>query len=166
MENLKNGELENLGKLWYIILDIDGVLITTPLWKPDKIHADGYSDFCEKCVQNLNTLTDQSEAKLIISSSRRKQKTLDELNTIFANRGVIKKITGIIPFSAEPKSRLDELTAYITDTGLENYLIIDDDSSLYQLPTSMRQQCVITTYALGFNEAALIAAQAILANTE
>ena len=39
-----------------ILLDLDGVLITTPNWKPDEIHCDGYSVFNKVAVANLNGL--------------------------------------------------------------------------------------------------------------
>jgi hypothetical protein len=39
-----------------LILDLDGVLITTPAWRVDEIDADGYSKFDMKCVSYLNTL--------------------------------------------------------------------------------------------------------------
>jgi histidinol phosphatase-like enzyme len=39
-----------------LFLDLDGVLITTPAWKPDEIDSDGYSKFEQSCVDNLNQL--------------------------------------------------------------------------------------------------------------
>lgn len=38
------------------ILDIDGVLVTTPGWKRPEILADGFIKFNEKAVQNLANL--------------------------------------------------------------------------------------------------------------
>jgi len=34
-----------------LILDLDGVLITTPSWKADEMDADGYSKFNENCIK-------------------------------------------------------------------------------------------------------------------
>ena len=156
-------EITSLKQTWFIILDIDGVLITTPMWKPDKMHADGYSDFCEKCVQNLNKLTEGIDTKIIISSSRRKGKTLEELKTILANRTITAPVFDALPFDDGVKSRCDEVIGYITENKLEHYLIIDDDKSLAELPLSIKRNCVLTTYASGFDEQALAIARSIIA---
>jgi len=47
-----------------LILDLDGVLITTPIWKADEIDSDGYSKFNMNCVQNLNKLLIQSDFEI------------------------------------------------------------------------------------------------------
>ena len=70
-----------------IFLDIDGVLCTQHQWKPDVIAEDGYSEFNAKCIENLNRLVEQTQAKVILTSSRRINKTIEEFGVILARRG-------------------------------------------------------------------------------
>jgi hypothetical protein len=147
---------------WYIILDMDGVLITTPLWKPDTLHKDGYSDFNETCVQNFNKLASMVAVEVMLSSSRRKTKTLEEFRQIFDNRGMKAILTGFIPVLATTTTKSEEIKAYLEETKVKNYLIIDDDLSLNDLPTHIRENCIFTTYARGFDEQALAQAREVI----
>lgn len=69
-----------------VILDLDGVLITTPNWRPDNLHDDGYSDFNQECVVNFMDLLSlmPPDTQLWLSSSRRTTKTVEKFDTIFA----------------------------------------------------------------------------------
>lgn len=71
-----------------LILDIDGVLITTPPWKADQMDTDGYSKFNHDCVENLNELLTIEDYNIWLSSTRRMVKTLDEFNSIFEHRKI------------------------------------------------------------------------------
>jgi len=66
-----------------ILIDIDGVFITTPAWKSDILHTDGYSDFNAQAVENFNELISKTNAELWLTSSRSINKSLKELNEIF-----------------------------------------------------------------------------------
>jgi len=63
-------------KIITLILDLDGVLITTPSWKADNIHSDGYSDFNKDCVINLNKLLLVENFEIWLSSMRRTTKNI------------------------------------------------------------------------------------------
>jgi hypothetical protein len=79
-----------------IFLDIDGVLCTQHPWKPGVIAEDGYSAFNEQCVQNLNRLIARTGAKVILTSSRRINKTIAEFEAIMRRRGFRGEIVGKI----------------------------------------------------------------------
>ncbi|MDJ1481221.1 HAD domain-containing protein [Cytophagaceae bacterium YF14B1] len=147
---------------WHILLDIDGVFITTPIWKPDMLHEDGYSDFCQDCVQNFNELVQQIDARIIVTSSRRYTKTKEELALIFQNRGIFTPIGALLPIYENVNNRKEELTLFILQNMYEKYLIIDDDLSLHELEPAIKQNCIITTYSKGFNKEALVAAQLLI----
>jgi hypothetical protein len=133
-----------------LILDIDGVLITTPPWKPDSVHADGYSDFNEKCVANLNQLLSTAQFEIWLSSTRRTVKTLDEFNQIFSNRLIKQEIVGFLPASDISTRRKDEVEAFIRSRQLTDFLVLDDDSSLNDF--SHPEKAVVTRLTIGFDE--------------
>lgn len=133
-----------------ILLDLDGVLITTPHWKKDDIHIDGYSAFNSHTVHYLNNLLSICNAELWLISARREGKTLEELNLIFKNRNINKQIDGIVPVYFEYILRIEEFKDFIKDESIKNYLLIDDDSSLDGLED--KTFWVKTHPLIGFNE--------------
>lgn len=66
-----------------LILDLDGVLITTPPWQPDVIDTDGYSNFNEVCTTSLNKILTEYSFEIWLSSSRRIGTSIEEFNRIF-----------------------------------------------------------------------------------
>lgn len=149
-----------------LILDLDGVLITNPIWKPDEIEEDGYSKFNEECIANLNELLSQYEFEIWLSSSRRRVKTLEEFNLIFANRNIIEPIKSFIPIYDNCKNRKEEIIQFIDELAIENYLILDDDKSLLALPESKKQKLVLTSYFKGFDKESLTLAIEKIINNE
>ena len=134
-----------------LILDLDGVLITTPSWKSDEIDSDGYSKFNEKCVENLNKLLSLSQFEIWLSSTRRTMKTLDEFNLIFANRNIKQKIQGFLPEYKACKNRREEIELFIEEFCVSNFLIIDDDKSLNGLSFGYKKKLISTKLQKGFN---------------
>ena len=134
-----------------LILDLDGVLITNPSWKADRIHSDGYSEFNKSCVENLNRLLSLVEFDIWLSSTRRTKKTLNEFNLIFKNRGIKKDIIGFVPEYTFCKNRKEEIIKFLTEINKSNFLIIDDDKSLNGLESGLRKNLILTELTKGFN---------------
>ena len=139
-----------------ILLDLDGVLITTPPWRMDYIDEDGYSKFKSDAVNNLNILTQQVDAELWLISGRRKKRSLEEFNIIFKNRSIIKDLSGMVPVYFEYIPRIEEFKSFIEDESIKNYLLIDDDGSLEGLDD--KSFWVKTHPLIGFTEEKLFEA--------
>lgn len=135
-----------------LILDLDGVLITTPIWKADEIDTDGYSKFNMNCVDNLNKLLEQSDFEIWLSSTRRTVKTLTEFNRIFENRNIKKEINGFLPVYQDCKTRKDEITRFIKEFKVLDFLIIDDDKSLNGLKENQKEKLILTELQKGFDK--------------
>lgn len=142
----------------HLILDLDGVLITNPAWKADRIHSDGYSDFNESCVENLNRLLTLAEFDIWLSSTRRTTKTLTEFNLIFKNRGIKKDIVGFLPEYEDCRNRKHEVEKFIAEFNISDFLIIDDDKSLNELESQVKNRLISTELTIGFNSEKLIEA--------
>ncbi len=135
----------------HLILDLDGVLIINPSWKADRIHRDGYSEFNESCVENLNQLFTFAEFDVWLSSTRRTAKTLTEFNLIFKNRGINNKIAGFLPNYTDCRNRKEEIVKFISEFELSDFLIIDDDKSLNGLENEIKSKLISTELTKGFN---------------
>ncbi|WP_299683084.1 HAD domain-containing protein [uncultured Tenacibaculum sp.] len=134
-----------------LILDLDGVLITTPPWKSDTIHIDGYSDFNQNCVSNLNKLLEYADIEIWLSSTRRLRKTLSEFNQIFRNRKIQKEISGFLPAYENCKNRREEVLRFLLDYHINDFIILDDDKSLNSLKEEIKQKLILTELTIGFN---------------
>ncbi len=134
-----------------LILDLDGVLITTPTWKSDEMDLDGYSKFNNDCVANLNKLLSSYDFEIWLSSTRRTVKTLTEFNLIFTNRNIQQSIKGFLPTYQGFKTRKDEILKFIEEVDISEFLIIDDDKSLNELPKSYQNHLVLTELQKGFD---------------
>lgn len=135
-----------------LILDLDGVLITTPSWKTDKVHADGYSDFNTSCISNLNELLSLHNFKIWLSSTRRTKKSIAEFNAIFKNRNISQKIVGFLPVYDDCNSRKEEVEKFILENNLTDFLIIDDDKSLKSMKQEYQNRIISTDLTIGFNK--------------
>ena len=147
-----------------LLLDLDGVLITTPPWKPDQIDTDDYSMFNSSCVKFLNQLLCEYSFEIWLSSTRRTMKSLDEFNRIFKHRNIKQQITGFVPEYVTCKNRREEITTFLETIGDRSYLIIDDDKSLNTLAEHQKKRFVLTKLTTGFSEEKYQEALIILSN--
>lgn len=131
-----------------IILDLDGVMITTPFWKSDDIHQDGFSMFNENASICLNKLSN-IDAEFWLISDRRKSFTLEQFNEFFKNRNINIILSGLVPIYGNVK-RVEELNSFLKEYAPENYLLIDDDSSIESLEN--KNFWIKTNSLIGFNE--------------
>jgi len=148
-----------------IFLDIDGVLCTQYPWKPDVIAEDGYSAFNATCVQNLNRLIAQTKAKVILTSSRRINKTAAAFEEIMHRRGFRGEVAGKINEHTElnQSSRSEEIVAWLEKNGEpRRYVILDDDTRLAEIGERYLPHWVRTTYHRGLDEEALERALSLL----
>lgn len=121
-------------KIVYIFLDIDGVLNKKTDWK-------NKFTFNNLCLNNfdrlINWLYDRKKynCKIILTSTWRIG-FKENNKTIFSSLiQLLKKynlqINGITPITAD-KSRQQEISYYIRRNNVLNYIIIDDDKSLFE----------------------------------
>lgn len=145
-----------------LLLDLDGVLITTPAWQANPLSSDGYATFNTQAVACLNELLNQAPFEIWLSSSRRKGKTLEEFQVIFEHRGIIQPIAGYLPLYPKDYSRKEEVQAFIPSLQGQDFLIIDDDKSLNGLELAYKKRLVLTKYHQGFQKEQLELAITIL----
>ncbi len=119
-----------------VFLDIDGVLVTLASWGTA-------TRFDPAAVKNLNLLTDATEARIVISSSWR---FIREINDLLRAAGVTGQIIGRTP-RLDGCSRGAEITAWLRFFNVETapYVILDDDGDMDDLMNHLLR----TTFDLG-----------------
>lgn len=71
-----------------ILLDFDGVLITTPSWQKVPLLDDGFMAFNEDCASNVAKLVDTFSAQIVLTSTHRIHYSNEEWRVLLANRGI------------------------------------------------------------------------------
>lgn len=138
-----------------IMLDIDGVLNHEEGYinKECIFHSDRqYQGFAPEIKRLLNLLIEKTGAKLVISSTWRSD-GIERLKQIFEWEGIIGEIVGVTPhfsikgYGSEPRGCeiecyleeqgfwhinwcKDEQRKYMDKSGIDNYIILDDDSDM------------------------------------
>lgn len=138
-----------------ILLDIDGVLVTTGGWKKQEILSDNFAQFNLIAVENLNRLILETNASILLTSSHRNKHTSIEWKRIFETRGIrVSDIESIKKGdSGSQINRAALVTEWINKSGKKkHFVIIDDDTSLYSLPSFIQDKCVITKPLIGLGK--------------
>lgn len=137
-----------------IFLDIDGVMVPGASWKVPEFLEDGFPVFTQKSVNSLNSIL-SPETRVILSTSHRNRYTIDEWRKIFARRGLQVKNLDRLPPSSGFTKRKEEILNWFSNhknKKLDNFLIIDDDKSLYGLPKELKDHLIITSPLVGLTQ--------------
>lgn len=138
-----------------ILLDLDGVLITTPSWRAVEIAPDGFFQFDARATRNLATILAETNAALVLTTSHRINYSLAEWRAFFTTRGLfpatISKVNDrtVLPPAG---ARATEIAAWVAaQSPNTNYVVLDDDLSLHGLPSDIKSRCVSTKPLLGLD---------------
>ena len=149
-----------------ILLDIDGVLETTPTWRQADIHSDGFMKLNEEALENLSILHKRTNASIVLTTTHRINYDETTWKEIFKSRGLNFKTISKINNKSEISQLLDrgsEIKEWVENKGEEhNFVIIDDDQSINALPDYIKERWVATRTSIGFDKEALEKALLIL----
>lgn len=140
----------------FIFLDIDGVMVPAKGWKvPDQLD-DGFSAFSSKATHALQSLI-SGDTTLILTTSHKSNYSIAEWIDIFKKRGIeIENIKCLENNSVTNRNRKEEILNWFnTNSITEDYIIIDDDTSLNSLPEHLKDHLLLTSPLIGLTDAHL-----------
>jgi hypothetical protein len=163
-----------------VFLDIDGVLNSQDWYveRKDKYEMDDinnqypFYEFSPAHVANLNKITEKTGAKIVVSSTWRNGRSVEELSEILKSVGVTGEVIDKTPhlggkdgytiprgceiskwLKARDFKRINwsvkKLEEYQKKTDIRNYVILDDDSDMLY---GQREHFVQTSWMHGLNE--------------
>lgn len=143
-----------------ILLDIDGVMVITPTWQQPDFLADGFMAFDTSCADNLATLIDtikmqNNTVEIVMTSTHRIHHNPSQWEKRLNNRGIFPDNVSIIndvKIFLEIGKRVDEILAWINQNPSENFIILDDDKSLRNLPKEWQTYWIECQFLTGFNQ--------------
>ncbi|MFJ8528601.1 HAD domain-containing protein [Bacillus sp. NPDC094106] len=132
-----------------IFLDIDGVMNHSNYFVRSKQHK--LQAFCPKALENLKTILEKCDAKIVVISTWRKLGSVKMLKkSIFSHYGLQKYIIGRTPvLNNEPRGA--EIQAFMDgfNKHINKFVIIDDDDDMIHFSDRL----VLTSpYKDGLNE--------------
>ncbi|MFP5042083.1 HAD domain-containing protein [Parasediminibacterium sp. JCM 36343] len=145
-----------------IFLDIDGVLVPAKGWKAPELLNDGFPAFSNKATRTLKDLISE-DTTFMLTTSHKSNYTIEEWKAIFKKRGI--DIHNIKPLenNINNLSRKDEVVNWFNaNKTTENFIIIDDDKSLNELPDFLKKNLILTSPLVGLTDEHLEDARAIL----
>jgi hypothetical protein len=135
-----------------IFLDIDGVMVPAKSWKSPEFLNDGFPAFSGRAIIALQCLISK-DVTIILTTSHKGKFSIEEWRSIFKNRGInIEKIKAL-PENQNNLCRKDEIINWFNANNVnEDFVIIDDDNSLNELPDFLKEHLVQTSPYIGLTE--------------
>jgi hypothetical protein len=136
-----------------ILLDIDGVMVPANSWKQPSFHTDGFAEFSPIAVKALKRILKAPNASLVLTTSHKKSYSLQQWVNIFQTRGVAVSSIEVLNENDMSLSRKDEVINWLTHRKRDlDFIIIDDDKSLNDLPAHFKQRLLLTDGAIGLTD--------------
>ena len=137
-----------------ILLDIDGVMLPADSWKKPEFLGDGFPVFNSRSVKALQKIISETDASLMLTSSHKSKYNISQWRDIFKSRGIQAKNINRLPGDNLHSNRKDEILNWYDVDHIpgEQFVIIDDDKSLNDLPDSIKNNLVLTSSSVGLTE--------------
>lgn len=135
-----------------IFLDIDGVMVPAKSWKSPELLDDGFPAFSIPASLALRQLIAKN-VTVMLTTSHKSNYTIQQWHSIFKKRGIEIPHLKTLPENKTMLSRKDELLKWFNQNPIdEEFLIIDDDSSLNDLPLDLKKYLIQPSPYIGLSE--------------
>lgn len=139
-----------------LFLDIDGVMVPAKGWKSPELLNDGFPEFSSKATIALNQLISEDDT-IMLTTSHKTNFSIEEWKNIFSNRGIHTNKIERLPANIDNLNRKDEIVNWFkVNNTEENFIIIDDDTSLNDLPDNLKAHLVQPSPLIGLTEEHLV----------
>jgi hypothetical protein len=149
-----------------LFLDIDGVMVPAKNWQRPVMLEDGFPAFSATAVAVLKKIISR-DTIVILTTSHRSRFTIDEWKVLFAKRGIeIGKLSRLPKYKGGLSRKEELMERFKTGAIHENFLIIDDDTSLNDLPPYIKDRVIQTKPIIGLTEGHLSQINAVINQSE
>ena len=145
-----------------LLLDIDGVMVPAKGWKTPELLSDGFPSFSDKSTITIQSLI-SNDVTIMLTTSHKAKFSIQEWKSIFKRRGIIVEKIKSLPENINNLNRKDEIVHWFNSKNIdEDFVIIDDDKSLNDLPNFLKEHLVLTSPYVGLTEEHLETIKSIL----
>lgn len=137
-----------------ILLDIDGVMIPARPWQTYQMSSDGFGMFNNLSVKCLNEIILSVEnAEIILTTSHKHSFSINQWNSIFSSRGIIKTKISRLETNSLEIPRIEEIRSWYLKNQNEKFIVIDDDKGLNAFDNNFKDDhVVLTNPTIGLNK--------------
>ena len=136
-----------------LLLDIDGVMVPANSWRRPEILEDGFVEFSPKAIEALNKILKGHVFEIVLTTSHKFKYTLADWREIFNNRGVNVSTVKRLNDNTNNLNKKNEIINWFnTKADLDNFIILDDDKSLNDLPALIKSRLVQTSASVGLTQ--------------
>jgi hypothetical protein len=137
-----------------ILLDIDGVMLPANSWSKPEIMADGFPMFNSRATKALHRIIAETNASLLLTTSHKGKYTATQWRNIFKARGIDAGKIGQLLSNSLESSRKDEILDWYRAKHVpgEEFVILDDDKKLNELPVDIKNNLVLTSASVGLTD--------------
>jgi len=145
-----------------LFLDIDGVMVPARSWQSPELLNDGFPAFSLKAVHVLQNLISE-DTTVMLTTSHKSRFTIEQWKEIFQKRGLQVDKLKSLEDNNNCQSRKDEVLNWFNLNKVsEEFIIIDDDKSLNDLPTYLKEKLILTSPLIGLTDIHLNEINALL----
>jgi hypothetical protein len=135
-----------------IFLDIDGVMVPAKGWQRPELLSDGFPVFSLNAVNALKKLITKGTT-IILTTSHKSRYNVKEWKAIFSKRGLNNFKLEKLNENIDNLNRKEEVINWFASNKLPTeFIIIDDDTSLNDLPLYLKEKLILTKPLIGLNE--------------
>jgi hypothetical protein len=132
----------------YVLLDIDGVMVPIHSGQRPTLLEDGFMAFDPTCTAALRWLLDQAEIHIVLTTTHRVNHSREGWKVLFQHRGIdsrqLSKVNDASDLE-EVGKRGQEIMEWVESKPIgANFVILDDDASLANLPDHIRSRWIRT----------------------
>lgn len=133
-----------------ILLDIDGVMVPANSWKRPEFLDDGFPSFSSKATNALQKIISETNADILLTTSHKTSYSLKEWKNIFKKRNISLHRISRLSENVNYLSRKQEIIDWFaTKKDNKEFIIIDDDKSLNDLPLFLKNRLIQTSSSIG-----------------
>ena len=136
-----------------ILLDIDGVMVPANSWKRPEFLDDGFPSFSTKATNALQKIISETNADILLTTSHKTSYSLKEWKNIFKKRNIslhrISRLSENVNYSSRKQEIIDWFALKKDNKG---FIIIDDDKSLNDLPSFLKNRLIQTSSSIGLTD--------------
>ena len=135
-----------------IFLDIDGVMVPARGWKSPELLNDGFPEFSSKAISVLQNLLSEATT-VLLTTSHKSRFTIEEWKNIFQKRGLKIDRLESLTDNVNSLSRKDEILNWFNLNNVtDEFIIMDDDKSLNDLPPFLKNRLILTSSLIGLTD--------------
>lgn len=135
-----------------VLLDIDGVMVPAINWKRPEFESDGFPRFSRRATDGLQKIISETGADIVLTSSHKSSYYIKQWREIFSNRGLKNVKIKKLKKNSTYLNRKEEVMRWIQNNNENEFVIIDDDKTLNNLPPKIKSRLIQTSATVGLNE--------------